>query len=217
MYYAGVIGKVGSQVSGLVSIPKEGTVPDIPYVPLEGIALSAQDCVMVKGGKLQIRAKMVPYNATSRNVSWSSDKPDVVDIDEGGVATAYNVGTATITCTALDEETRTTFTETLTVTVTEPIDTLSGFCSRTMRPTIIMPGSTLIRSIRGSILQSTPAPPPSALGPITTVGCTDMTTIMPPPPACEISTRLIPRLGRRSNWEPSRPRYRIWPLTTAVG
>ncbi|MBC8544188.1 S8 family serine peptidase [Bianquea renquensis] len=127
MYYAGVIGKVGSQVSGLVSIPKEGTVPDIPYVPLEGIALSAQDCVMVKGGKLQIRAKMVPYNATSRNVSWSSDKPDVVDIDEGGVATAYNVGTATITCTALDEETRTTFTETLTVTVTEPIDTLSGF------------------------------------------------------------------------------------------
>ncbi|MFQ9800963.1 MAG: Ig-like domain-containing protein [Clostridia bacterium] len=82
---------------------------------------------MVKGGKLQIRAKMVPYNATSRNVSWSSDKPDVVDIDEGGVATAYNVGTATITCTALDEETRTTFTETLTVTVTEPIDTLSGF------------------------------------------------------------------------------------------
>ena len=94
---------------------------------------------------------------------------------------------------------------------------LAGSCSRTMRPTIIMPGSTLIRSIRGSILQSTPAPPPSALGPITTVGCTDMTTIMPPPPACEISTRLIPRLGRRSNWEPSRPRYRIWPLTTAVG
>lgn len=127
LYYVGVIGKVGSQVAGLVSVPKEGTVPEIPYVELEGITLNSDDCIMVKGSSLQLRAKTVPYNASSRKVQWKSDNPDVANVNASGEVKGYNVGTATITCTAEDEQSKKQFVSKVTVTVTEPIENLTGF------------------------------------------------------------------------------------------
>ncbi|MCM1284923.1 MAG: S8 family serine peptidase [Bacteroides sp.] len=127
IYYAGVIGKVGSQVAGLFSIPNEGTVTEIPYVPLTGLELENDNCLMVKGGRLQLKAAMVPYNATSRGLTWKSSANDIVTVDEGGLAVAHNTGTAKITVTAKDEQSGKTFSCELTITVKEPIDGLKGF------------------------------------------------------------------------------------------
>lgn len=126
-YYAGVIGKVGSQVSGLISIPQEGKVPEIPYVGLEDIELTTTKAVMVKDGTIQLRAKTVPYNASSRGVKWISDHPDIVSVDAGGLAKANNEGTAVITCEASDEESGKVFKKTITIKVIKPIDSLSGY------------------------------------------------------------------------------------------
>ena len=113
---------VGSQVCGLISIPQEGKVPEIPYVGLEDIELTTTKAVMVKDGTIQLRAKTVPYNASSRGVKWISDHPDIVSVDAGGLAKANNEGTAVITCEASDEESGQVFKKTVTIKVIKPID-----------------------------------------------------------------------------------------------
>ena len=56
-----------------------------------------------------------PENATTKNISWSSDKTDVATVDENGNVSANSVGTATITAKAGEQS------ATCTVTVKEKI------------------------------------------------------------------------------------------------
>jgi uncharacterized protein YjdB len=43
-----------------------------------------------------------PDNASNKNVTWSSNDPDIADVDSNGLVTAYNDGTARITVTTED-------------------------------------------------------------------------------------------------------------------
>lgn len=124
-YYAGVIGRVGSQVSGLYTVPREGTVPEIPYTSLKDLQMSTEDCVMVKGNKMKIKVKTVPANATNRAFEWSTNAPDIADVNAGGEVTANNEGTAVITCKVKDENT--IIEKSVKVTVTRAIPELKGF------------------------------------------------------------------------------------------
>lgn len=47
--------------------------------------------------------KILPSNAKDKDIEWSSDNEDVADVDEDGVVTTGDVGTATITATAADK------------------------------------------------------------------------------------------------------------------
>lgn len=127
MYYAGVIGNIGSQVAGLYTIPAKDKVPAIPYVELEDVTLAAEDCVMVKGTKMQLKAQTEPYNATSQTFSWETDDKDIADVNQGGEVTAYNKGTANISVTVKDDKTGKTVTKSIKVKVTDPIENLGGF------------------------------------------------------------------------------------------
>ena len=46
--------------------------------------------------------RVVPDNATNKEVTWSSSNPSVASIDTNGTVTAKAAGTATITVTAKD-------------------------------------------------------------------------------------------------------------------
>jgi uncharacterized protein YjdB len=65
--------------------------------PVTGVKLNKAATSMVVGGAETLFAALTPANATNRNITWSSDKPAVAAVDQGGKVTAKAVGTATIT------------------------------------------------------------------------------------------------------------------------
>ena len=50
----------------------------------------------------QLTATVSPSDATDKSVTWSSDAPDVANVDDTGLVTAHSAGTATITVTTAD-------------------------------------------------------------------------------------------------------------------
>ncbi|MEL7162443.1 MAG: Ig-like domain-containing protein, partial [Bacteroidota bacterium] len=91
-----------------------------------GVAISPAALTLVEGDVQAISAIVTPANAADKSVSWSSDNPNVVEVDENGVLTALVEGQATVTVTTTDGG----FTATSAVTVTPSssriVDTLSA-------------------------------------------------------------------------------------------
>jgi len=54
------------------------------------------------GGTEDLTATITPSNATNQNVTWSSSNTSVAEVSAGGVVSAKNVGTTTITVTTED-------------------------------------------------------------------------------------------------------------------
>ncbi|NOU90717.1 hypothetical protein GC102_34060 [Paenibacillus sp. LMG 31460] len=78
-----------------------------PIVPVEGvlitkISMNEQEVTVNKGNTAQINARVEPANAFNKTLEWSSDKPEVVSVDQTGKVTALLSGTATITATTKD-------------------------------------------------------------------------------------------------------------------
>ncbi|MED5017650.1 endo-alpha-N-acetylgalactosaminidase family protein [Paenibacillus chibensis] len=78
-----------------------------PIVPEEGvkvtkITLTPQAIELNEGQSTQIASRAEPSNAFDRSMSWSSDKPEIVSVDQTGKVTAHMAGTAVITATAKD-------------------------------------------------------------------------------------------------------------------
>lgn len=55
--------------------------------------------------RVELKANVVPENATNNKINWTSSEPDVVSVDENGVITALAVGNATITAKSAENET----------------------------------------------------------------------------------------------------------------
>jgi len=70
-------------------------------VAVTGITLDETDITLTAGNKERIVATTTPSNATNQNITWSSNNPSVATVS-GGVVTAINAGTATITATTDD-------------------------------------------------------------------------------------------------------------------
>ncbi|MGI6687281.1 MAG: Ig-like domain-containing protein [Christensenellales bacterium] len=66
-------------------------------VPVTGVKLNKASTALVVGGTETLYATVEPATATNRNVTWSSDKPAIATVDNGGKVTAVGVGQATIT------------------------------------------------------------------------------------------------------------------------
>ena len=69
--------------------------------PVTGVTLDPTSLSLFTGDTATLTATVEPENATNKNVTWSSDKPEVATVENGKV-TAVKEGTATITVTAQD-------------------------------------------------------------------------------------------------------------------
>ena len=76
-------------------------------VPVTGIAISKSAISIVKGQTEKLEATITPDNATVKNVTWTSSNPDIAYVSSDGTVSARSIGTATITCTLVDNEAKT--------------------------------------------------------------------------------------------------------------
>ena len=92
-------------------------------VAVTGVTLN-QDAATLKVGKtLTLTATVAPANASIKSVSWESDDTDIATVDENGVVTAVAEGSATITATSTDDNTKYA---TCAITITESINFAAG-------------------------------------------------------------------------------------------
>ena len=92
----------------------------IKAVSVTDVSLNKETLSLYTGDTASLTATVEPDNATNKNVTWSSDKPEVATVENGKV-TAKAAGTATISVTAEDGKK----TATCTVTVTAKTYSLS--------------------------------------------------------------------------------------------
>lgn len=72
-------------------------------VPVTGIALDRTSLILTTGSVATLRASLQPYDATDKNVIWTSGNPNVVSVDQGGnVRAIAGAGSAVITATSHD-------------------------------------------------------------------------------------------------------------------
>ena len=77
-----------------------GEVTDV----IESIAINKSSLVMQKGNTDSLTAIVYPVNASDRDVIWTTSNDAVVTVDENGVLTAVEEGTAVVTATAAADE-----------------------------------------------------------------------------------------------------------------
>ena len=81
-------------------------VPDgwTSFIPLSGITLDKTELVLIVGdAAAQLKATVLPEDATDKTVTWSIDKSAVATVDATGKVTAVAEGEATITAKAGDK------------------------------------------------------------------------------------------------------------------
>ncbi len=117
----GVSSKGGAQLTVMFTIPDEE--PETKIVPVESIEITNGDKITgMVGGQLQLNTLTDPVRPTQMKKTWTSSNESVVTVDESGVATFVNVGTATITVSITNKDEAIyggPFTDTITVEVVE--------------------------------------------------------------------------------------------------
>jgi len=69
-------------------------------VPVSSITISQPAAEMIVGEIVQLKATILPNNATDKTIYWASSKQSVATISENGLLTAIAEGQSTITATA---------------------------------------------------------------------------------------------------------------------
>lgn len=87
--------------NNVVSKPCVVTVTP-PVIHVTGITLDENSINQVKGETKQLEAYVVPTNATNKAVNWSSSDTSIATVDDTGLVTCVDVGTATITAKTVD-------------------------------------------------------------------------------------------------------------------
>ncbi len=88
-------------------------------IPVTGVTITpSTDTTIAEGASFQLRASVVPVDATNKNLSWSSSNTAAVTVDANGKVTAVGLGTAIITATTQSGN----FTATRRVTVTPAVN-----------------------------------------------------------------------------------------------
>ncbi len=71
---------------------------------VETVQLDWSTKQMLSESKLKLKAKVMPEDASNKNVTWSSSDENVATVSADGTVTAIGFGTATITCTSEDQQ-----------------------------------------------------------------------------------------------------------------
>ena len=83
--------------SGDKSITLDVTQKASPFIPATAVKLSAESLAMTEGDVTTLTATVEPEDATDKTVVWSSDAPEVAEVDQEGNVTAKSEGKAVIT------------------------------------------------------------------------------------------------------------------------
>lgn len=92
----------GTLVVDNIRVDDEGPIMPEEGVLVEKVTIASPVMEMLKGQTAQIIARVEPANAFDRSLAWSSDKPEIVSVDQTGKVTAHALGTAVITATSKD-------------------------------------------------------------------------------------------------------------------
>lgn len=66
------------------------------YVDVSSVSLNESEIVLIKGDSERLKATVLPKKATDKSVSWNSSATSVASVDQDGLVTALNYGTAII-------------------------------------------------------------------------------------------------------------------------
>ena len=79
------------------SITMDITQKASPFVPVTAVKLSASSLALTEGDVARLTATVEPADATDKTVVWSSDSPEIAEVDQEGNVTAKSEGEAVIT------------------------------------------------------------------------------------------------------------------------
>lgn len=96
MYISGHITKFPIENTPVDTKPTETVVPTAQKVEVSSIEVQNSSSIYLNEQK-QIEYKVLPENATDKTVTWSSSNTDVASVNQNGLVTANNAGTAIIT------------------------------------------------------------------------------------------------------------------------
>lgn len=85
--------------------------------PATGLSLTPSSLQLKLGQTKKLTATLSPQSASDKRVTWSSNKPEVVQVDSSGMVTAQGNGTATISVKTVTGK----LTASTTITVTTPV------------------------------------------------------------------------------------------------
>ena len=91
--------KVASTANPSVSDTLDITVNAIPVT---GISVTGESATVQEDSQLQLTASVVPDNATTQTVTWSSNHESIATVNTNGLVTGISAGEARITATATD-------------------------------------------------------------------------------------------------------------------
>ena len=127
--------------------------PRQKYVLVEGVQLDRQSVDLWPGATLQLRATVLPADATNQSVTWSSNRSQIVKVDQDGTVSALALGDAVITVTTAESD----FTASCSVSVKNPKYKITVDAPNLDNPPYLVKGTTTQLSAQvtgsGAVLQ----------------------------------------------------------------
>ncbi len=105
------VGNGSAEITAIITVTINGeeitmirTISVSSEIPVEGLTVSnmTDPTIMSVGEERDIEVTVIPEDAASKTLIYSSSDPSVVSVDEDGRLIAHTVGTAVITVTATD-------------------------------------------------------------------------------------------------------------------
>ena len=94
-----------------------------PIIPVTSVSITNEATINLRvGNSRQLSARVLPNNATNKNVIWQSSNSSIATVSQSGVVRAVSPGTVTITVRTVDGD----YTSTRTVNVTRSATTSTG-------------------------------------------------------------------------------------------
>lgn len=91
------------------------------YQPVTELRMDNRSVTVDTGDDIQLTATILPYDADNKSIVWSSDNPDVADVNGNGVVTGVKAGQTVIRATSEDEG----ISDFCVVTVNQPVTGVS--------------------------------------------------------------------------------------------
>lgn len=91
------------------------------YQPVTELRIDNRSVTVDTGEDIQLTATILPYDADNKSIVWSSDNPDVADVNGKGVVTGVKAGQTVIRATSEDEG----ISDFCVVTVNQPVTGVS--------------------------------------------------------------------------------------------
>lgn len=105
--YGNIIGKKAGVADIICTSDDDKEVQSICKVTVkqwvQSVNVNYIDYELAAGDSVQLSVTVSPKDATDQSIAWMSSDEEVATVSEAGIVTAVGYGTATITCTAADQ------------------------------------------------------------------------------------------------------------------